>query len=147
MSRQKSLNEQLIGTWTLVSWESRNAEGAIARLFGAHPKGIAVFDASGRYVITVMRSDRANFAIDDFAQIGQSTAQENQATARGTIAYFGTYAVNEDDRTIAIHVEASSFPNWNGTDQERSFEVVDDKLTLTVRRQGRVAHVRWRRAT
>jgi lipocalin-like protein len=48
---------------------------------------------------------------------GMRTAEENEATANGTQTYFGTYSVNDADRSIAIHVEGSSFPNWNGTDQ------------------------------
>jgi hypothetical protein len=147
VSQQMSLEEQLIGTWTLVSWVQTNADGGTFRQFGADPKGIAFFDAAGHYVITVMRSDRANYAIDHFGQIAQATAEENKATAQGTITYFGTYAVNEPDRTIAIRIEASSFPNWNGTDQERFFEIMEDRLKLTVRppRGGRV-DVTWKRA-
>jgi hypothetical protein len=113
MSQQKSLKEQLVGTWTLVSWDQRNADSTTVQQFGANPKGIAFFDATGHYIITVMRSDRAKYAIDNFGQIAQATAEENKATAQGTITYFGAYSVNEADRTIAIRVEASSFPNWN----------------------------------
>ena len=79
-----------------------------------------------------MRADRAKYAIDNFGQFAQATAEENKATAQGTITYFGTYSVNEPDRTIAIHVEGSSFPNWNGTDQKRLFEITEDELKLTV---------------
>ena len=50
---------------------------------------------------------------------GQGTPEENKETADGTITYFGTYAVADAESSIAIHVEGSSFPNWNGTDQKR----------------------------
>ena len=147
MSQQKSLKEQLVGTWTLVSWDQRNVDGTTVRLFGANPKGIAFFDSTDHYIITVMRSGRAKYAIDNFGEIAQATAEENKATAQGTITYFGTYSVNEADRTIAIRVEASSFPNWNGTDQKRFFEVTEDQLKLTVRPpRGGTVDVLWRRA-
>jgi hypothetical protein len=147
MSQQTSLAEQLLGTWTLVSWDQRQADGTTVQQFGAQPKGMAVFDASGHYVITVMRADRPNYAIDNFGQIAQATAEESKATAQGTITYFGTYTVTEADRTIAIHVEASSFPNWNGTDQKRFFEITNDQLTLTVRPpRGGSVDVLWKRA-
>jgi hypothetical protein len=147
MSQQKSLREQLVGTWTLVSWDQRHAEGIAVQQFGANPNGIAFFDTGGHYIITVMRSDRARYAIDNFGQIAQATAEENKATAQGTITYFGTYSVNEADRTIAIHVEASSFPNWNGTDQKRLFEIAGDELKLTVRPpRGGSVDVLWKRA-
>jgi hypothetical protein len=147
MSQQQSLNEQLIGTWTLVSWDRTTADGTTVRQFGASPKGIAFFDITGHYIITVMRSDRAKYAIDNFGQIAQATAEENKATAQGTITYFGTHSVNEADRTIGIHVEASSFPNWNGTDQKRLFELTGDQLKLTVRPpRGGTVDVVWKRA-
>src|SRR5215471_16625454 len=111
VGQQKCLNEQLVGTWTLVSWDQRNAAGSTVQQFGADPKGIAFFDTSGHYVITVMRADRAKYTIDDFRQIAQITAEESKATAQGTITYFGTYSVDEADQAIAIRVEASSFPN------------------------------------
>ena len=147
MSQQKSLKEQLVGTWILVSWDQRNADGTTVQQFGANPKGVAFFDSTGHYIITVMRSDRAKYAIDNFGQIAQATAEETKATAQGTITYFGTYSVNEADRTIDIRVEASSFPNWNGTDQKRFFEVTEDQLKLTVRPpHGGSVDVLWKRA-
>jgi Lipocalin-like domain len=145
--QQQSLKEQLVGTWTLVSWEQTNVDGSTLQQFGANPKGIAFFDAGGHYIITVMRSDRAKYAIDNFGQIAQATAEENKATAQATITYFGTYSVSEPDRTIAIHVDASSFPNWNGTDQKRLFAITGDQLKLTVRPpRGGSVDVVWKRA-
>lgn len=143
---QPSLKQQLIGTWTLVSWEQTNADGVRVQQFGSGPKGVAVFDG-GRYVITVMRSDRAKYAIDDFGQIARASADEHKATALGTITYFGTYSVNEADRTLVVHVDASSFPNWNGTDLKRSVAIAGDQLTLTVRPpRGGTVDVVWTRA-
>jgi len=148
VGQQWPLKEQLAGTWTLISWEQTNADGSKLQQFGTNPKGIAFFDAVGHYIISVMRSDRANYQIDNFGQMGQITAEESKATALGTITYFGTYSVSEADRTIAIHVEASSFPNWNGTDLERLFEITQDQLRLTVRPpRGGSVDVLWKRAS
>ena len=134
--QQTSLKDQLLGTWTLVSHES-------VSMYGANPKGVAFFDADGQFIITVMRSDRAKYAI---AHPAQGTAEENKATAQGTMTYFGSYSVNEADSTIAIHIEASSFPNWNGADQKRIFAITGDQLTLTARALGGSADVVWKRA-
>jgi hypothetical protein len=89
-----------------------------------------------------MRPDRANYAIQDPVQ---GTAEENNATAQGTITYFGTYLVSESDQAIAIHIEGSSFPNWNGEDQKRGVAISGDRLTLTVQ-TGRRVEVTWTRA-
>ena len=42
VGQQRSLNDQLVGTWTLVSTDN-------AQNFGANPKGMLVFDGNGRY--------------------------------------------------------------------------------------------------
>lgn len=142
--QQPSLKEQLVGTWTIISWEQKKSDGTKLQQFGANPTGIAFFDAAGRYIITVMRSDRAKYASN---ALWQGTAEENKATADGTQTYFGTYVVSETDRSIAIHVEGSSFPNWNGTDQKRIVAITGDQLTLTVRPpSGENVDVVWRRA-
>src|SRR5258706_9125426 len=146
--QQRPLKEQVAGTWTLVSWEQTNPDGSKFQQFGADPKGNGFFDMIGHYIISVMRSDRASYQIDNFGQLGQITAEESKATALGTITYFGTYSVSEADRTMAIHVEASSFPNWNGTDLERLFEITQDRLKLTVRPpRGGSVDVLWNRTS
>ncbi|WGS21121.1 MULTISPECIES: lipocalin-like domain-containing protein [unclassified Bradyrhizobium] len=144
LGQKQSLKDQLVGTWTLLSWEQRRSDGTKVERYGDNPKGIAFFDAGGRYIITVMRSDRAKYASN---ALWQGTPQENKETADGTITYFGTYSTNEADSSIAIHVEGSSFPNWNGTDQRRFVSITGDQLTLTVRPPtGDVVDVIWKRA-
>jgi len=143
--QQRSLAEQLLGTWTLVSHESVRADGTRTPVYGVNPKGIAFFDAGGHFIITVMRADRTKYAIDFPTQ---GTAEENKTTAQGTMTYFGTYSVSEADHTIALHIEASSFPNWNEADQKRTFAIAGDQLTLTARalQTGGYADVVWKRA-
>jgi ribosomal protein L31 len=142
--QQPSLKEELVGTWVAVSWEQKKSDDTVLRQFGTNPVGMAVFDAGGRYVITVMRSDRAK---NVSSALWQGTAEENTVTANGTQTYFGTYSVNETDHSIAIHVEGSSFPNWNGTNQKRFVAIAGDRLTLTIRPpSGEVVDVIWKRA-
>ena len=143
--RPSSLKEQLVGTWLLVSWEQRRSDGTKTQRYGAKPTGIAVFDAGGRYIVTVMRSDRANYASN---ALWAGTAEDNKATADGTITYFGTYVASDAESSIAIHIEGSSFPNWNGADQTRVVVITGSQLTLTVNLpNGEVVDVIWERAT
>lgn len=143
-AQQSSLKESLVGTWTVVSWEQKKNDGTKLRQFGANPTGMAVFDTGGRYIITVMRSDRAKYASNT---LWQGTPEENKATANGTQTYFGTYSVREADRYVQINVEGSSFPNWNGTDQKRFVAITGEQLTLTIRPpSGENVDVVWKRA-
>jgi hypothetical protein len=142
--QKQSLKDQLVGTWTLLSWEQKKADGTKVERYGAAPKGIAFFDAGGQYIITVMRADRAKYASNT---LWQGTPEENKETADGTITYFGTYSANEADSSIGIHVEGSSFPNWNGSEQKRFVTIAGDQLTLTVRPPaGDIVDVIWKRA-
>jgi len=144
LAQKQSLKEQLVGTWTLLSWEQKKGDGTRVERYGTSPKGIAVFDAGGRYIITVMRPDRAKYASN---ALWQGTPDENKETADGTIPYFGTYSVSDVDSSITVHVEGSSFPNWNGTDQKRFVAIAGEQLTLTVRpAAGDVVDVVWKRA-
>ncbi|MEH2521488.1 hypothetical protein V1279_007061 [Bradyrhizobium sp. AZCC 1610] len=144
LGQKRPFKEQLVGTWTLLSWEQKKADGTKVERYGTNPKGIAFFDADGRYIITVMKSDRAKYVSNT---LWQGSPQENKETADGTITYFGTYSTNEVDDSITIHVEGSSFPNWNGSDQKRFVAIVGDQLTLTVRPPGgEVVDVIWKRA-
>jgi len=136
------LSQQLVGSWSVASHESVRADGSRIPVYGVAPNGLAMFGADGRFVITVMRGDRANYAT---AHPARGSAEENKATAAGTMTYFGTYKVRETEGIIAIHIDASSFPNWNGADQIRGFAIVGDELTLTVNAFGGHAEVKWKR--
>jgi hypothetical protein len=37
-----------------------------------------------------------------------------------SMAYYGTYTVNEAEKVIILHLDASTFPNQIGTDQKRT---------------------------
>ena len=56
---------------------------------------------------------------------------ENKAAVQASIAYFGTYSVSEADNVIKYHIDGSTYPNWQDTDQERLFKLSGDELTLT----------------
>jgi Lipocalin-like domain len=119
VSQQKSLKDQLVGIWILVE----------APQWGPNPKGQLSLEANGRYSSVLLRSDLAKYASNNRTQ---TTPQEDKATVQGTLATFGTYTVNETERTYTIHVEGSSFPNWNGTDQKRNVvSITADELKVT----------------
>src|SRR5215510_12152054 len=143
VGQQKEQLEQLLGAWSLLSFELVRQDGSKQSTFGANPKGIAFFDAGGHYSITVVRLDRAKYATNNFTE---GTAEENKATAQGTMTYFGTYTVSEADRTIAIHIDGSSFPNWNGADQKRIVTITGNQLKLAAPVAFGTAEVVWKRA-
>ena len=52
VGQQQSMKEQLVGAWSLVSFELVRQDGSKQSTFGVNPKGIAFFDAGGHYSIS-----------------------------------------------------------------------------------------------
>jgi Lipocalin-like domain len=116
LAQQQPLKGQLIGTWTLVSSDQVRPDGTRLKKFGANPTGINVFDANGRFFIMIASADNSQIASNDPRG---TNSEESGALIVESIAYYGTYTVNEADRFIMLHLDASTFPNQIGTDQKR----------------------------
>lgn len=119
--------KELVGTWMLVSI-TLEKDGQKTDMYGPNPQGQVTFDPTGHFSEIITRSDLPKFASND-RQAG--TPEENKAVVQGTIAYFGPYSVSETDKTVTIHLEGGTFPNWAGTDQKRFFTISGDELNLT----------------
>ncbi len=117
LAQQKSLKEQLVGTWTVVSWDQVNKDGSKFQRFGTNPKGVNVFDANGRFYVMFARADLPKIAASNPMK---TTPEENKSVMEGSIAYFGTYTVDEAGKSISLRVEASTFPNQVGSEQKRT---------------------------
>ena len=53
----------------------------------------------------------------------------------------------EADSSIAIYIEGSSFPNWNGVSKNALSAITGNQLTMTVHPQsGEPVDVTWKRA-
>jgi hypothetical protein len=126
LSQQKSMKEQLVGTWTFVSSTTKLPDGSPA--WGTNPKGLLIFTANGYFSSQIVRSDLPKFASKNRAQ---GTPEENKAVVQGTIGTFGTYTVDEAKKTYTLKFEGSSFPNRVGTEQTRPFTITGDELKVT----------------
>jgi hypothetical protein len=116
VAQQKPLKEQLVGTWSIVSTDNTRPDGTKFQLFGPNPNGILVLDGNGRTAFMLMSSGRPKFASNNR---NTGSPEENKATVQGSIAFFGTWSVNEADKTITTRIEASTFPNQEEQDQKR----------------------------
>jgi hypothetical protein len=119
--------KDLVGTWTLVSITIEQ-DGKQIDFYGPNPRGQQTYDAKGRVSLIITRSDLPKFASNN-RQSG--TPEENKAVVQGSFAYFGTYTVDETAKTVTIHIESCSFPNWNGVDRKLSFEISGNELRIT----------------
>jgi hypothetical protein len=145
LAQKKSLKEQLVGTWTLVSSDQVRPDGSKLKQFGENPKGINVFEANGRFFVMIASADNLQIA-----SIGRSkTNSEQDGLIIESIAYYGTYTVNEDVTVISLHLDASTFPNQVGTDQKRiitSLTADELKYSSPAAISGVQVHQVWKRA-
>ena len=122
----QTAKERLVGSWTLVSLTA--GEGPDQSLpYGPNPKGSMMVDANGRFMITVVQSDLPNFASNNRMR---GTPDENNSVVQGSIAYYGTYTIDEATRVITVNVEGSTFPNFIGGTQTRILSFEGDGVGL-----------------
>lgn len=129
VSQQKSLKEQIVGSWTYASNETIRPDGSKVQTFGPNQSGLVIFGGDGRYVSLVGRAGVPKFVSNSRLS---GTSEENKAAMRGSIATFGTYTINEAEHTLTLNIEYSSYPNWTGTAQGRPFTLTGDELKYIV---------------
>ena len=144
----QSVQDQLVGTWTLTSIYIEGPDGSRLDPFGANPTGILNMDGNGRISVQFIGSDLPNFASNDRLD---ATPAEIKTVVQGILCYFGTYSVSDADRSLNIHIERSSFPNWKGTDQKRFLVLAEDEMkwinpTASTGGPGFTGHTVWKRA-
>jgi hypothetical protein len=88
-----------------------------------------MFDGEGHYSLQIMREGRPHFAANDKSK---GTPDEYKATVQGSNCHYGTYSVNEAEKSVTLHVEGATFANWEGTDLTWPLAVVEDKATFTI---------------
>jgi hypothetical protein len=53
------------------------------------------------------------------------------AVVVGSLAHFGTYVVDEVDKSFTFQIDRATFPNWDGKNNRRSFVIRSDELCFT----------------
>ena len=125
VGQQKSLKDQLVGTWILVSTQTMNQSG-MRYPYGTDPRGILILDAIGRYAVVQGRVDRPKLKSAVRLEV---TKEELGAAAMDFAANFGTWAVNAD-KALVRRFEGSLIPNLEGTVTIASISLAGDTLKL-----------------
>jgi hypothetical protein len=121
-AQQKSLRDQIVGTWTFVVAEVVAPDGKKSFPFGETPKGILIFTADGQFSQIHAASDLPKIASNNRLT---GTPEEFAAIMKRSIWLFGSYSINEEKKTVTYKIVSASYPNWQGESQERTI----DKLT------------------
>ncbi|MBI5075786.1 MAG: lipocalin-like domain-containing protein [Nitrospirae bacterium] len=134
------------GSWVLVSIYN-DQDGKKTDVFGANPRGSLMLAPDGRFSLTFLRASLPKFASN---ARHKGTVEENQSVVQGSVAAIGTYTVTGDkDMTLNLHIEGSTFPNWDGQDQKRLITINGDEMKMinpTPSVGGGTNYVIWKRA-
>jgi Lipocalin-like domain len=104
-AQDKSLKDALVGHWQLVSVSVSGRSP-----YGANPHGSMFLDAAGHFSVIVVSDGNAR-----------------------SLAYFGTYTINDADKSLVIHIEDSAgggSPNAAGRDLKRLVTLSGDELAV-----------------
>lgn len=134
----------LAGTWSLVAADKELPDGAVVSDYGAAPTGRLMIDEDGRYALQIFKSERTAFA---GGVKTQGTDAEMRMAVTGSSTHYGVVEANWEAATLTFSIEDSSFPNWRGAVQVRSFRLEGDELRYKVppRADGSVPISVWRR--
>jgi hypothetical protein len=124
----QSLKEQLLGTWTLVSWTRVAGDVEEPAFLGRDAVGQIMFAPDAHMCFNAMRRNRSQFGSRDFQG---GTPDEKTAAYDSYTGYCGRYEVNEQERSVVVQLELSSYPNYTGTTQKRFVEVVGNRLRIS----------------
>jgi hypothetical protein len=117
-----SLKDGIVGAWDFVVAEVTAPDGKKSFPFGETPKGILIFTADGRFAQIHIAGDAPKIASNNRLT---GTPEEYAEIMRRSLSVFGTYTIDEANRTVTYHIVSASFPNWQGETQTRAI----DKLT------------------
>ena len=111
------------------------------------PKGLIIFSSDGHFSLFQSRAEIPKIAGNDRAK---ATPEEAQAIVASTIAYYGTYSIDENSKVMSVKLEASTFANVSANpNQKRTItELTGDELKFSNPRtpNGMTLMTVWKRA-
>ncbi|MFK4387663.1 lipocalin-like domain-containing protein [Bradyrhizobium sp. USDA 223] len=136
---------QVLGTWRMVSAQL-DPDGRNVPAYGQKPNSLLVFTEDMHFIEVLTDASIPKFASNER---GAGTDEENRAAMAGSIAFFGTYTVDENGVFSGNRVEGSTFPNWVGSERTRqdlNFDVIGDRMIENFQRpEGTKVVIIWER--
>ena len=113
VAQQKSLKEQIQGPWSLASCNNTNAKGEKTAYCANNPRGILILAGNGNYAATIIAGGRKD------------------ANDPAIAANFGTWSVNEADKTLTRHFVGAREPANEGRDSKVNISLNEGEMRLT----------------
>ena len=146
-AQQTPAREQIVGAWTLVSVTSEMDDGKKGEPFGPSPRGVIIFSTDGHFALFQSRAEIPKIAANDRAK---ATAEEAQSIVASSIAYYGTYTIDENTKVMVVNLAASTYANVAAIpNQKRTITLLTaDELKFDNPRtpNGMTLRTAWKRA-
>lgn len=135
----EDLKNQLVGTWSLVTYERVFQDGRKEPLLGVAPKGSLMLDAAGSFTQILARSDVGPFN-------DKITLEDTRAFIEGTAASFGYFWLGNGIKDVWLEAEFTSFIRGRTSTWGRIAVLSADHLEYNIPRPyGAVIHFVWKR--
>jgi len=145
VAQGKSLKDQLVGTWIYVSSTGKRDDGSTVPRPSL--QGAVTYTTDGRFHFITTRTDTPKVSSSDPSR---PTPEEAMSIASGSVAYTGTYTVDEATKTVHANVETSTFANLVGAPNQRRIisSITADEMKFTNPRTpaGVTLEFVWKRA-
>ena len=135
------LKSQILGVYSLAAVYDQLADGTKHDTWGSGVQGNLIFTPSGHFSVTIAAANRAS-----------APTQTPRDPIGPVISYYGTYTVDEADKTITYHIQQSTFPRWNDFERKTTVEKISDtELDTLAPVKGDpklgdfIAHLQWKR--
>ena len=112
----QSLKEQLAGTWMLTAGTEQHPDGKKVTPWS---EGRLMLDANGNLAFFLIGRDRPKTGNDPRVPVGPA------------VAYYGTYSVNEAEKSLTWKIERALWPGFDGGERKQSVALTGDTMTTT----------------
>ena len=113
LSQEKTLKQQIQGPWSLASCNNTDTKGEKAAYCANNPRGILILAGNGNYAVTIIAGGRKD------------------ANDPAMAANFGTWSVNEADKTLTRHFVGAREPANEGRDSKVNISLNEGEMRLT----------------
>jgi hypothetical protein len=130
--RSRTVTDQLVGAWRLVSVETTRPNGeVIFPFYGRHPEGLLVYDRSGWMSVQIVSDPKPNVPLSSSREGFLTATPAEKATAvDGYYAYFGTWTMDPSGLTVTHHIHESLYPAERGEKGVRQLSLEGNRLIL-----------------
>ena len=105
-AQAKSLQDRLVGAWSLVDIYDKGKDGSQYYVWGEGVQGLAVYTSGGQFSTQIISANRDKIA-----------SKTPRMPVGPSLGYFGRYTVDEATMTIKFKIDRCSFPAWDGIER------------------------------